>query len=101
MTPLDFAATRRLIGLTIDELATRLSINPRTIRGYEAGEYAPTEGVLEVLRMLRSSHDSALERLDPSKPIKLPRGPRPRGWYIALSARVLDRHPDATIDWID
>jgi hypothetical protein len=30
-----------------------------------------------------------------------PSEPLPRGWYLALGARVLDREPDAMLEWGD
>jgi len=36
---------RQRAGLTMKELASRASIEPRSITGYEAGEYFPSEEV--------------------------------------------------------
>ena len=37
MTGAEFAAHRHLIGLTLDELADTLGVNPRTTRAWETG----------------------------------------------------------------
>ena len=36
MTGAEFAARRHLLGLTLDELASILGVNPRTVRAWEA-----------------------------------------------------------------
>lgn len=102
MTPAQIAATRRLIGLTADQIGEELGINPRTIRAWETGKYSPSDSAVRALRALRSEHDTELDKMLTSAaqgPIEVPTGPRERSWYLALGARLLDRLPDAQIDW--
>lgn len=103
MTPAQIAATRRLIGLTADQLAGELDVNPRTVRGWESGRFTPSEGPVGDLLALRGEHDTEAARMaDAARvggPVVLPAGPRPPGWYLALGARVLDREPGAAVTW--
>ena len=61
-SPLEVAATRRLVGLTVEELATMLGVNPRTIRGWEGGSFRPSEGVWAAVQDIRAGHDRETER---------------------------------------
>ena len=103
MTPAELAATRHLLGLTAEQLGNELGINPRTIRAWESGKYKPSPGPMDALTAIRAEHDAETDRLtvgaEDGTPIYLPSGPRPAGWYLALAARVIDRVPDAMIDW--
>lgn len=102
MTPAEIAATRRLIGLTAEQLGTELAINPRTIRGWEAGKYSPSESAAQALRNLREEHDAELAAMLAAAaqgPVEIPTGPKGRSWYLALAARLVDRKPDARFDW--
>ena len=38
MTPQEFTAARKRLGLTQAKLADRLGVNPRTVRRWEAGD---------------------------------------------------------------
>lgn len=102
MTAAQVAATRRLLGLTVDQLGDELAINPRTIRAWETGKYSPSETAVLALLALRAEHDAELAELMDKVaqgPVALPSGPRERGWYLALGARILDRLPAARIGW--
>lgn len=102
MTSAQIAAIRRLLGLTVDQLGQELGINPRTVRGWEAGKYSPSESVEQALNDLRSEHDAELDLLlasTASGPVEVPRGPKVRSWYLALAARLIDRRPGAQIAW--
>ena len=102
MTPTQIAAIRRLLGLTADQLGEELGINPRTIRGWEAGKYAPSPSAEAALLALRAEHDAELDVLiaeAAAGPVEVPSGPRERGWYLALAARLIDRLPGAMIEW--
>lgn len=102
VTPAQIAATRRLIGLTAEQLGTQLGVNPRTIRGWEAGKYSPSETAAQALLALHAEHDAELTTMlaaAQNGPIEIPTGPKDRSWYLALAARLLDRQPEAQIDW--
>lgn len=104
MTPAEVAATRRLIGLTAEQLGEHLAINPRTIRAWETGGYSPSEPAANTLRALRAEHDAELDELIANVgqgAVTLPTGPRARGWYLALAARLIDRDPAAQLRWSD
>ena len=101
MTAAEVACTRHLLGLTADQMGAALGVNPRTVRSWEAGRDKPSDTASAAVRNLRAEHDQEVERLAASDAvIYLPDGPRPAGWYKALGARVLDREPDAMIEWL-
>ncbi|AJT42432.1 hypothetical protein UM93_14690 [Psychromicrobium lacuslunae] len=101
MTPAQVAAIRHLVGLTFKELGIDLGINPRTIRGWESGMYAPSPAKVSAIRKLRGEHDAELQELLDKEAsegfVKIPTGPRPLGWYVALTARLLDQRPNAQV----
>lgn len=105
MTPEQISATRRLVGLTADQLGAKLSINPRTIRGWESGKYSPGPGATEALHDVRAAHDldfqSCLEVAQRGDSVSLPGGDEdlPASWWLAIAARIIDRIPDAHMDW--
>lgn len=105
MSAPEVAATRKLIGLTLSEVAEALGVNISTARDWERGRFQPREGLVSDLLALRDEHDGEFRRLLPAAqdgiPIYLPRGPRPAGWYLALGARLLDRVPDVMLEWVD
>ena len=106
MTPEQISATRRLVGLTADQLGAKLSINPRTIRGWESGKYSPGPGATEALHDVRDAHDldfqSCFEVAKGGDSVSFPEGDgdRPNGWWLAIAARVIDRYPSATFHWV-
>lgn len=102
MTSAQIAAIRRLLGLTADQLGEELGINPRTVRGWEAGKYSPSESAGQALLDLRAEHDTELDALiarAAQGTVEVPSGPRERSWYLALAARLIDRLPAAQIAW--
>lgn len=110
MSPAEFIARRQLVGLTDKQLADALGINERSIRGYAAGTYSPVDGVARDLDALVARHTAEVNRLHGAGTvIELPLVPRdrgwepdgnrPRGWYAALGARLVDRDPDVMLEW--
>lgn len=106
MTPLEVSAIRRMVGLTVDQFADRLDVNPRTVRGWESGKYSPSESAAQAILSVRREHDKQTDRLmlgaaETDAPVYLGGPEHPRGWWIALAARVLDANPDARVEWDD
>lgn len=102
MTAAEIAATRHLIGLSQAELADELNVNRHSVKDWESGRFAARQGVVTDLIALRAQHEAELTQMvqrAEQSPIAIPNGPRPRGWYLALGARLLDRLPDVQIDW--
>lgn len=103
MSAAEIAATRHLLGLSQAELASMLGVGRDAVKDWERGKFNARPGVIADLATLRSAHDTETARLIDGEldgtPIGLPDGPKPRGWYLALGARVIDRVPDAMIDW--
>lgn len=103
MTGAEIAATRHLLGLSQSELASMLGVGRDAVKDWERGKFQARSGVTADLLALRAQHDTETAQLAEGAadgiPIGLPDGPRPRGWYLALGARVLDRVPDAMIEW--
>ena len=103
MSGAEIAATRHLLGLSQAEYAAELHVSRDAIKGWEAGTFGAKPGVVADIASLRAAHDREVARLADGAadgiPIEIPAGPKPRGWYVALGARVLDRHPDAILDW--
>lgn len=105
MTGAEIAATRHLLGLSQAELAQALDVNRNTVKDWERGAFNARPGVVADLLDLRAHHDiataDAIAAARDGVPLELPQGPRPRGWYLAQAARVLDVVPDADVDWAD
>ena len=103
MTGPEIAATRHLLGLSQQELASMLHVGRSAVKDWERGRFTARDGVIADLLALRASHDHETNRLAEGAaagiPIYLPDGPKPRGWYLALAARVLDREPEAQFEW--
>lgn len=103
MSGTELAATRHLLGLSQQDLADLLKVNRYTVRDWERGKHEPRAGVLHELELLRREHTEAVDVLAHAAAdgeiIGLPQGPKPSGWYLAIGARILDRVPDAQLEW--
>ena len=101
----DFAARRHLIGLTLEEVADVLGVNPRTARAWEAGRDLIPERICGELAALIDEHTVLVEQMLDSKEVvgivrdKDVATPRPRGWHVAAAARALPIEPDLMLDW--
>ena len=103
MSPAEVAATRHLLGLSQSELCDLLGIARSTLHDWERGKWRPSAGLQADLLALRAEHDVEVGRLTrgaaEGEVIALVPGSRPRGWYVGLGARVLDRVPGAMLEW--
>ncbi len=106
MTAAEFAVYRHLIGLTLDELAATLGVNPRTTRAWETGRDPIPARILDELEALAAEHGKLAEQMARSaEPIGITRdkaepAERPRGWYVAAAARALVLEPDLEVEWL-
>ncbi len=102
MSAAQIAATRHLLGLSQAELADALRVNRHAVKDWESGRFTARAGVVADLLTLRAEHDAELAQLvEAAKDadVEMPQGPRPRGWYLALAARLIDRDPSARVTW--
>lgn len=95
MTPAEFAAYRHLMGHTLDSLARRLDVNPRTTRAWETGR-DPISATAEAAILAEvAEHDRLVDMIDRADVlVRVPRSPSgewPRGWYVAAVARAIER----------
>lgn len=107
MTGAEFAAHRHLIGLTLDELADTLGVNPRTTRAWETGRDLIPARIPAELGALVAEHGRLAEQMaTDGRPVGITRdkatpNARPRGWYVAAAARALVIEPDLEVEWIE
>ena len=102
MTPAEWAASRRLTGLTLDQLAAELHVNPRTVRSWEQGRDPIPAGAAEQIDALVDEVIALARTMaDTEGVVTLPRedGDRPRGWYLAAAAHALTLEPDLMLEW--
>ena len=105
LTGAEFAARRHLIGVTLDELATILHVNPRTVRAWESGRDRIPARITSELAALIDEHARLVEQmLADERVISIARdkrveAARPRGWYVAAAARAIVEEPDLMVDW--
>lgn len=62
MTPDQFKARLKALGLTYDQAAMRLCIHPRTIRKYAAGDLSITRVLSLALQALKENHKQTKAR---------------------------------------
>lgn len=101
----EVAALRQLVGLTIDELADELGVNPRTVRSWEQGRDRMGAGVrVDLARLVRRHDDQVSRCIASGKPIKIARekgaASMPRGWYVAALARAMAQSPAVRAEWV-
>ena len=105
ITGAEIVATRHLLGLSQAEFADAIGVNRHAVKDWESGRFTARPGVATDILALRAQHDAEVDRLVAGAadgiPIELPDRPKPRGWYVALGARVLDRAPDAILHWCE
>ena len=105
MTAAEFAAHRRLTGLTLDQLAAHMRVNPRTVRSWGSGRDAVPDRIAELMASLVERHRNAARGMaSAGVPIVLPRyddseAEFPRGWYLAAASSALLLEPEIELEW--
>lgn len=101
LTPAEIAATRRLIGLSPEQLAAIMNIGDRSVRRWETGAKIISDSAANALLDLRQEHDEDTKALATAEHIEIPAGTdlKPSSWWLAAAARIIDRNPEATINW--
>ena len=106
MTGAEFAARRHLLGLTLDELASILGVNPRTVRAWEAERDPIPPRVPDELDALIVEHTTLTQEVAAAGSMQIVRArhdgqDRPRGWHVAAAARATATHPGLRVEWIE
>ncbi len=106
MTGAEFAARRHLLGLTLDELASILGVNPRTVRAWEAERDPIPHRVPDELAALAAEHTALTQEMAAAGSVQIVRAKRdgqdrPRGWYVAAAARATAADPGLRVEWIE
>ena len=106
MTGAEFAAHRHLIGLTLDELASILGVNPRTVRAWEAERDPIPPRVPDELDALIAEHAALAQEVAAAGSVQIVRAKhdgqdRPRGWHVAAAARATAINPGLRVEWIE
>lgn len=105
---LDYAAARHLVGLTQREFGERIGVSGDAVRDWESGKHTPAPKSRDAIALLVQQHNVETARLrsqisdcytsggpvvhPPVIRIE-PRAGFPRGWYVALAARLYDGVP--------
>ena len=97
MSAAEFAAHRRLAGLTVDQLAARLGVNPRTVRSWESGRDPVSEWAAASIRELVAENARLGQRMaEAGVVVVIPRD----GWHVQAAARAILLEPDTMIEWM-
>ena len=106
MTGAEFAARRHLLGLTLDELASALGVNPRTTRSWETERDQIPARLPAELDALTAEHTKLAQEMIAAGSVQIVRAKhddqdRPRGWHVAAAARATATKPDLRVEWIE
>lgn len=97
LTPAEFAVRRQLLGLSYDELASRLGVRRDTCQRWESGrDPVPLRVADELAVLIREQGDLAQRMLDTDVPVALRRGD---GWALGAAARAVAVEPDLMLEW--
>lgn len=102
-----FAALRHLTGMSTEELAGELDVNPRTIRAWSTGRDPIPERIEEEMTAILTQQDEvAAEIISSGRPVILPdntpgHAGKPSGWWLGVAARVLTADPKRPVRWWD
>ena len=105
MTGAEFATRRHLLGLTLDELAAVLGVNPRTTRSWETERDQIPARLPAELDALTAEHTKLAQDMAHAGSVQIVRAKhdtqdRPRGWYVAAAALATATKPDLRVEWI-
>ena len=105
MTGAEFAARRHMLGLTLDELASALGVNPRTTRSWETERDQIPARLPAELDALTAEHTKLAQEMIAAGSVQIVRAKhddqdRPRGWHVAAAARATAAKPDLRVEWI-
>ncbi len=104
MTGAEFAARRHMLGLTLDELAAVLGVNPRTTRSWETERDQIPARLSGELDALIAEHAKLAQGMTDAGAVQIVRAKRdsqdrPRGWYVAAAARATAANPGLRVEW--
>ena len=105
MTGAEFAVRRHMLGLTLDELASALGVNPRTTRSWETERDQIPARLPAELDALTAEHTKLAQEMTDAGSVQIVRAKhdsqdRPRGWYVAAAARATATNPGLRVEWI-
>ena len=101
----EVAALRTAMGLSSDQLAAMLGVNPRTVRSWESGRDRLSASSSGAVRTLLARHNALVEDyLATDATIHIPRAMDsdavpPRGWFLAAAGRAMADEPDLMVEW--
>lgn len=93
------ASARHLLGLSQQEFADALSVSRHTVKDWESGRLAVRSTLILDISRLIAEHDEDTRALGSTDPVVLPSGPKPRGWYAAVGARILAQDTAVDLRW--
>lgn len=102
MSAAEFAVIRHTMGHTLDSLARRMKVNPRTVRSWESGRDAISASAAGGVNEILAEHTELVDDMLKRGRVSIPRDPEndpPRGWYVAAAARALQAKPDLEVEW--
>lgn len=94
----EVAALRVLMGLSLDQMAEALHVNPRTVRSWESGRDRMSLSSTRAVWELKRAHDLLVADYADGSPV-IPYDPdgKPRQWFLAALGRAMDDGDDAQL----
>lgn len=105
LSPAEVSAHRHAMGLSLDQMAAMLGVNPRTVRSWESGRDRLSASSAAALLDLVGRHVELVGRMvSAGVPVVVPRevpvdAVPPRGWFLAAAGAALRVEPDLMVDW--
>lgn len=105
MTPLEVWACREFLGLTIDELAGMLDVQPRAVERWQAGDRPISpDRARQLADLLATSTAQVAELVERAKSSPgltfappVPESRYPEGWWLQVAMRARAEVPDLRI----